>query len=196
MTNTANVALGKPKIGGAIFRYPRGTVIPKDAKTPLPPECIEQGYVTDSGLERAISRSYDSIKVWGGDEAANPKTEETIRVTFSLAEANNVEALVSAFGRDAVTVKDGVTTVTYRGDEVEDSGWVIDMAYKGQLRRMDYPLAANVTEDFTQSFTDEAIIELPFELAIRRDENGDFFHDYMEGATNPKPEAAKAKATQ
>lgn len=182
MTNVNNVALGRPKVGGGIYRAPLGTALPTDASTVLPAAFINQGYVSDEGVAREIARSYASIKAWGGDEVANPKTEETIRLNFSLIEANNEEALISAFGEDAVTTDDDVTTLTYRGEEVEDSVWVVDMEYKGKLRRIVFPHAANVTEDFTQEFTDEAVIALPFSLAARRDASEAFFYDHTEEA--------------
>lgn len=180
MTNVNNVALGKPRIGGAIFRAPLGTDLPTDASTELGPEFIQQGYVSGDGVERAISKSYESITAWGGDEVDSTKTEENIRLNFSLLESGNVEVLKSAFGENAVTEEDGLITLAYTGEEPEDSIWVVDMAYKGKLRRVIFPHAANVTEDFTQSFVDDAPIEIPFSLAARRTDGG-FFRDFIEG---------------
>lgn len=180
MNNVNNVALGKPKIGGAIFRAPLGTVIPADASTELPVECIAQGYVSSDGVERAISRSFSSQLAWGGDEVAAAKTEETIRLNFALIEANNLSSLRSAYGDSAVSTTGEVTTVAYKGEVPEDSTWIIDMEYNGILRRIVFPHSANVTEDFTQTFTDEELIQLPFSLAARRDSTGVYFYDHFE----------------
>ncbi|MDR2373457.1 MAG: IPT/TIG domain-containing protein, partial [Bifidobacteriaceae bacterium] len=190
MTNVNNVALGKPKVGGAIFRSPLGAPLPTDATSPLDAAFVEQGYVSDEGVAREISRSYDSVKAWGGDEVANPRSEETIRLNFALIEANNPNVLRSAYGDDAVAVNGSLITVDYRGTEVADSSWVIDMAYKGVLRRVVLPHAANVTEDFSQTFNDADPVSLPFSLAARKDAFGSYFRDYIEGGSPDAPRIA------
>lgn len=178
--DVTNVALGKPRTGGAIFRAPLGTTLPADASTELPGTFIAQGYVSDEGVAREISRSYAALKAWGGDEVANSKTEETVRLNFALIESSNVEALKSAYGADAVTDSDGLITIDYKAESIPDSVWVVDMEYKGKLRRIVLGNASNVTEDFSQTFADEDLIELPFSLAAYRDASDSFFHDYIE----------------
>lgn len=182
MTNNVDhVSLGKPKVGGAIFKAPLGTVIPTDASTPLVPAFIPQGYVSDEGVAREISKSFSSQKAWGGDEVANSKTEETVRLNFTLIESSNPEALKSAYGDDAVTVAGDLITIDYKGDEPDDAVWVVDMEYKGVLRRIVLLKAANVTEDFTQTFSDEELVGLPFSLAAYKS-GGSFFRDMIEGS--------------
>lgn len=183
MPDVQNVALGKPKIGGAIFRAPLGTTLPTNASTALPAAFIEQGYVSDEGVARAISRSYSALKAWGGDEVANSKTEETIRLTFALIEASNVETLTSKYGAAAVTEADDLITIDYKGEETEPSVWVVDMEYNGKLRRLVFGNAKDTTEDFTQTFADEDLIEVPFELSVMKDGNGSFFKDFIEAAS-------------
>ena len=178
--DVSNVALGKPRTGGAIFRAPLGTALPTDASTELDAAYISQGYVSEEGVAREISKSYASMKAWGGDEVANSKTEETVRLNFALIESSNINALKSAYGDNAVTQTGDVTKIDYKGEDADDSVWVVDMEYKGQLRRVVVGNAANVTEDFTQTFADEELIELPFSLAARRDGNGSFFLDFLE----------------
>ncbi|MDR2381556.1 MAG: IPT/TIG domain-containing protein [Bifidobacteriaceae bacterium] len=188
MTNVNNVALGKPKVGGAVFRGPLTAALPTDATSPLDAAFIEQGYVSDEGVAREISRSYDMVKAWGGDEVANPRSEETIRLNFALIEANNPAVLRSAYGDEAVSVVGSSITVDYKGTEVEDSAWVIDMAYKGVLRRVVFPHAANVTEDFSQTFNDSDPVSLPFSLAARKIASGTYFLDFIENNTSAAPQ--------
>lgn len=182
MPAVANVAIGKPRVGGAIFRAPAGTALPTDASTALASAFVEQGYVSDEGVSRAITKSFASKKAWGGDEVASTKTEETVRVTFALIEANNPSSLRAKYGEGAVTVTDGLTAIAYAGAETDAGVWVIDMEYNGVLRRLVFGNAKDVTEDFTQTYADEELIELPFELAVTKDATGLFFHEYIEAS--------------
>lgn len=187
MNDVNNVALGKPRTGAGIYRAPLGTALPADASSQLGPGFVAQGYVSDEGVSREISRAYAAQKAWGGDEVANSRTEETIRLNFALIEVNNRDALESAFGSEAISGADGLTTVTYKGKETPNSTWVVDMEYKGGLRRIVFPHAANVTEDFSQSFTDESLITLPFSLAAYKDAEGAYFYDHTQGSAAPVP---------
>ena len=180
--NVENVAVGKPRIGGGIYRAPLGTPVPLDASTPLSSAFIHQGYVSDEGVAREISRSRTALKAWGGDEVANVKTEETIRLNFGLIESGNVEALKSAYGAGAVSVApNGEVTIAYDGGDGEPGVWVVELEYRGRYRRIIFPRTANVTEDFSQTFSDEELITLPFSIAAYRDDNGHYFYDRYQG---------------
>jgi len=184
MTDASKTMIGKPKIGGAIFKAPAGTTLPITATEALATAFVEQGHVSEDGVERAINKSFASLKAWGGEEVATAKTEETVRVTFSLIEVNNEVTLKAKFGDDAVTVdaETGRITLDYKGDETDAAVWVIDLEFNGMLRRIVFGNAQDVTEDFTQTFTDEELIALPFELAVKKDVDGRYFRDIIEAA--------------
>lgn len=184
MTSSRNVVVGKPKPNGAIFRAPLGTTLPTTESTTLPAAAIEQGYASSDGLSRAIAKAYEQIRAWGGDEVARPRTEHSVTMTFTLIEAANGEVAKTIWGEDAVTITPATSStgtaiaVAYAGDDLPESVWIFDMQDRGHLRRIVVPRAANVTEDFTQTFVDNNTISYPVTLVLFADEAGKFFYEY------------------
>lgn len=186
MTNARNVVAGRPKPNGAIFRAPLGTALPTDETTELNVAFIGQGYAHEDGLERAISKAYETIRAWGGDEVKRSRTELTVQFTFTLIEAANGEVAKTIFGEDAVTVTPATSSegtkiaVAYAGEDPEDSSWVFDLKDGNHVRRIVAPVAQVVTEDFTQTFSDSDVIGYPVTLSLRADESGKYFYEYSD----------------
>lgn len=186
MTNARNVVAGRPKPNGAIFRAPLGTPLPTDETTELNVAFIGQGYAHEDGLERAISKAYETIRAWGGDEVKRSRTELTVQFTFTLIEAANGEVAKTIFGEDAVTVTPATSSegtkiaVAYAGEDPEDSSWVFDLKDGNHVRRIVVPVAQVVTEDFTQTFSDSDVIGYPVTLSLRADESGNYFYEYSD----------------
>ena len=65
--NASNVTVGKPKVGGSVYRAPLGTPVPTDATTPLDSVFKNLGYISEDGVTNSNSPSVDQIKAWGGD---------------------------------------------------------------------------------------------------------------------------------
>lgn len=187
MTSKSNVMSGKPKISGAVFRAPLGTPVPTDARTALDAAFIEQGYASSEGWSRQINKAYNTINAWGGDEVQRSRTEHGVAFSLTLIEDLNAEAQKSKFGETAVVVTPASAThgkqitVTYKGADTDPSVWVLDMSDQGKLHRTVFYDAADTTESFEQTFSDEDVIALPFELTAYRDAvTGAYFIDYTD----------------
>lgn len=187
-TSARKVAIGKPKVGGAIFfaKASDKAPLPTSARTPLDAKFKSMGYAASEGLKRAIAKAYEVIRAWGGDEVARPRTELTVTVTFTLIESRNGEVAKAIFGEDAVTITAATATegtridVAYEGKDGPDGAWVIDMADGDGLLRLVVPNAQQVTESFEQTYGDAEVIAYPVELTLRRDANQKFFYEYTD----------------
>ena len=76
MSKTENVSTAKPKVGGAIYSAPLGTVLPTSALTTVGVEFKSLGYISEDGMSNANSPSTETIKAWGGDIVDMVQTEK------------------------------------------------------------------------------------------------------------------------
>lgn len=145
--NTANVSVGKPKVGGAIYNAPLGSTLPTDATTALDTAFVCLGYVSEDGLTNENSPETDTIKAWGGDTVLTLMTEKADTFGFKLLEVLDINVLKSIYGSDNVsgTLADGIT-VRANSAEAEARAWVFDMIMTGGvLKRVVVP-NAKITE--------------------------------------------------
>jgi len=186
--NPLNVVAGKgsTRYGGYIQRAPLGTPLPTSATTAPDPAFIPQGYVSEDGLTRAISKAYEIIRDWNGDEVRRLKTETSVTVTFSLIESSEAEVSKSVFGDDNVTVVPADDThgtqvsIAYNGDDAPPATWIFLLEENGAQRCIGAAHAQMVTEDFEQEFTAGSAISYPIDLTFFKDEDGNFFYEYFD----------------
>ena len=136
------VAVGKPKVGGAIYRAPYGTVLPTDATTALDAAFKCLGYASDDGLKNENKPSTETLKAWGGDTVGAPLKEKTDNFTFTLIESLNVEVLKAIFGDSNVTgtLATGIT-VSAVSEDSDASAWVFDIKMGKNAKRVVLPNA-------------------------------------------------------
>ena len=128
MSNNASyVSVGKPKVAGAIFRAPLGTVLPTSPAASLAAGFVNQGYVSEDGVTNSYNISVEQIRAWGGDVVAVPQSEKVETVKFKLIEAANIDVLKTYFGDSNVVgdLDDGAA-INVNSAELPASSWVID----------------------------------------------------------------------
>lgn len=179
----ANVTVGKPKVGGAIYRAPLGTDLPTDATSPLDPAFKELGYASEDGLTNENSPESDSVKAWGGDTVLTYMSAKEDTFAFTLIEALNIDTLKAVYGSQNVdgTLEDGIT-VKANSQEAESASWVFDMILRGgALKRVVIPNAA-VTEVGEVSYTDEDPVGYETTITAVPDEEGNTHYEYIKKA--------------
>lgn len=180
MNDANNVTVGKPKVGGSIFRAPLGTALPTDAKMQLNENFKNLGYASDAGLVNSNTSESQNIKAWGGDTVANPQGSKTDTFKFTLIEALNIETLKSVYGDVNVTgdLESGIA-IKSNNEEKESCSWVFEMVLKGGiLKRIVVPNAA-VTSVGDVTYADGSAIGYETTIAAVPDSTGAYHYEYM-----------------
>ena len=177
---TSNVTAGKPKIGGAIFRAPKGTTLPTDATTSLGASFVCLGYVSEDGLTNDNSPDTEKIKAWGGDTVLVVQNSKDDTFGFTLIEALSVDVLKTIYGDENVTGSlDTGITVKANSKDLDEYVWAIDMVLRnGVLKRIVIPLG-KVSEVGTITYSDGAAVGYETTLETAPDSQGQTHYEYI-----------------
>ena len=182
MSDAKNVSTGKPKVGGAIFRAPLGTVLPTDVTTALNEAFKSLGYCSEDGLTNSNSPETDNKKAWGGDVVLNMTTSKEDTFKTTLIEALNVEVLKSVYGDKNVegTLDTGIT-VKANVDEAEQCSWIVEMLLKKAVKRIVIP-CASITGIGDIVYKDDDSIGYETTLSAVPDADGQTHYEYIKGS--------------
>lgn len=178
--NAANVSVGKPKAGGAIFVAPDGTAVPTDATTVLAPAYVNVGYASEDGVTNAASTENESTKAWGGDEVLNVRTSREETWVFTAIETN-ATSLTLVYGEDNVTADEGTGSIAVVHNNIELPNQVIvfEILMTGNLVKRVVLPSAKVTEVGDIVYADNQAIGYQVTLAALPDKNGNTAYEYI-----------------
>jgi len=177
------VTAAKPKKGGAAFRAPVGTTLPKDTTTALETAFKALGYISEDGVTNNNSPSFESAKAWGGDEVLHYQTEKPDTFKFVMIEALNTEVLKTVYG-DGKVEGDLVTGISVKvsAEELEPSAWVIDMTMKGgAAKRIVIPCGAITAIDEIVYKGNQAV-GYGITISAEPDDDGNYHYEYIKAA--------------
>lgn len=180
MANTEYVSTGKPKVGGAIYRAPLGTVVPTDATSALNEAFKALGYISEEGLTNANSPETDRVKAWGGDSVLNIQKDKPDTFKFKLIEALNIEVLKTVYGDENVTgtLEAGIKIVA-KNDEYEECVWVVDMILKGGILKRIVVPKASIIQLGEVVYKDDDAIGYETTISATPNENGETHFEYL-----------------
>lgn len=181
--DAANVSTAKPKVGGAIYSAPLGTVLPVNAITELGPTFVGLGYISEDGLVNNNTPSSENIKAWGGETVAVVETEKEDTFTYKLIEATNPDVLKEVYGQDNVTgtLETGIA-IKANSTPLEEHVLVVDMVLKGGiLKRIVIP-RGKVSEVGEISYADADAIGYETTITAISDTEGNTHYEYIQKA--------------
>lgn len=142
--NSTNVATGKAKVSGAIYKAPlkEGLVIPTDATTELSEDFECLGLVSEDGLTNGRSSETQDFKDWNGNVVYSSLTSQDDTFKFTLIEVLNVLVLKTAYGDDNVSEDlSGNISIKVTAKDLPSCAWVIETMLNGRAKRIVLPNA-------------------------------------------------------
>lgn len=179
--NSANVATGKPKVSGAIYRAlltPELT-IPTDPTTALSADFVCLGFVNESGLTNGRATETEEFKDWGGNTIYSALTSQSDTFKFTLVECLNEDVLKTVYGDENVTKDEsGNITVKVNANEQPACAWVIEMVLNGRAKRIVIP-NAKVSEVSDVQYVANALTGYETTLSAFVDSDGYTHYEYI-----------------
>lgn len=102
---TGAIQSGAPVSGtGGVTTAPRGTALPTDAESPLGPQFIKLGYISEDGVTRSTDRDTEKIKAWGNYTVKTLIKDNSVVYKLTFLESSNADLLKSLFGEENVVI--------------------------------------------------------------------------------------------
>lgn len=186
--NAATVAVGKPKVGGAVFIAPTTATVPTDATSSLGAEFECLGYISEDGVTVEEERDSESIPAWGGDTVVSSQTSYTETFVFTPIEVNPAVAKAE-YGDANVEVTAGKMTIKHNSSEIPEKILVIEtVPNSGTVDRFVVP-RAKLTEKGELTMTDSDPMGRECTFAAMPDEDGNTAYEYITNASFTAPGA-------
>lgn len=181
MANTAaNVTVGKPKVGGAIYVAPLGTTLPTDSSTALNAAFKCLGYVSEDGVTNSNSPESDNVKAWGGDTVLVLQTDRPDSFSLTLLEGLNEDVLKTIYGSSNVTVDgSGNITVKATADEMIGHAWVFEMIMKGNRAKRTVIPNGTISELGDIVYKDDEAVGYNVTIQDVPDNSGVYHYEYI-----------------
>ena len=183
--NKSNVSAGKPKIGGAIYRAPKGTSLPTSADATLDSAFKAMGYISSDGLTNSNKATVNNVKAWGGDTVLVVQSDKTDTLAFTLLEVLSPDVLAAVHGSGNVSgaLATGIT-VNVNADLQEEAAWVIDMVLNGNTAKRIVAPCAVISDMADVVYKDDDAIGYGVTLTCMPDSSDNTHYEYIKAAAS------------
>ena len=177
----SKVSTAKPKIAGAIYVAPAGTVLPTDATSTIPEAFKPMGFCSDDGMTNTTDMSATTHKAWGKYVVLVTQDSKDDGFKFTLIEYANLAVLKHTYGDNNVsgTLDTGIK-IKASGDELDAHAYIIDLLLADDvIKRICIP-EATVTAIGDIKYTDSDLIGYETTLACVADDEGGYHYEYIQ----------------
>lgn len=132
-TNSRNTFVGKPTMVGGIWKVPFTVALPTDASSPIPPEAVLLGGVSENGIKFTTTRDTEKKIDWNSEKVRSIQTSKDDTLEVEFIEFLNPAVLALVHGSDNVTVVPATATtgtqITTKSvsDQLEHAAYIIDV---------------------------------------------------------------------
>lgn len=182
--NTAsNVAVGKPKITGAVYVGATSLTAPTTADEALASGFACLGYVSSDGLVISEKPTAEDIKAWGGDVVDTAVTEAGVTAKFTMIETLNpeVQKVVHSDANVSGALATGLTAISNM-KEKDTKIFVFDTILRGAIRRIVIP-RGKVSEVEDVTYKDDSAVGHGVTLKALADSAGNYKYEYTKAVT-------------
>lgn len=180
----SNVSVGKPKVGGAVYKAAEGTTLPNDASTALAAAFKCLGYCSDAGVVNSNSMQTAEVKAWGGDIVATPVEQQTDTFQLTLIESLNPDVLKTVYGNTNVTGTLETGIAIQANSKLREKGvWAIDMELAGNVKKRLVIPDGQITAVGDISYVDNDVIGYKITITSLPDSDGNTHYEYIIGAS-------------
>ena len=179
--NTSFITTGKPKMGGAVFRAPKGTTLPTNATGNLAVGFLDMGFISDDGVTHSNSPESDKIKSWDGTTVLVVSDGRPDTYKLKFLESYNSNVLETMYGAGNVTV-DGVAgtiAVDANSSALDEYAYVIEMVGTGgTFHRIVLP-CASMSEVGDVVYKNNEAVGFEITLECLPDSSGNTHYEYI-----------------
>lgn len=179
----ANVSVGKPKIGGAIFVAPAGSTLPTDTTTALDAAFKGLGYVSEDGIVNGNETDSADIKAWGGDIVLSVMASKKDTFQLTLIESLNLDVIKTIYGASNVTgsaLSTGVS-VAVNATAPKEMAWVVEVIMSnGAAKRIVIP-NGTISEMGDITYKDDEAVGYEITITAAPDATGNTHYEYIKG---------------
>lgn len=177
--NTANVSVGKGKVGGYCFTAPASTTLPTDASTALDAAYVNLGFISEDGLTNSVETDSEEIKDWNGDTVLTVISSRTETFQFTLMETK-VDVLKEVFGGANVTETNGKITVTTNNAAYPIKPYVFEVVLTGgRIERIVLP-TGQISEVGDMTYQAGEVLGYEITVTATPDASGNATYRYIE----------------
>jgi hypothetical protein len=170
------VAVGGPKVAGAVYNAVAGTALPTTEVASLNAAFKLVGFLSESGLVQHIGTETTDVTAWGGDIVRRVQSTHDVTFDFEMLETNEWTQGLFYGTANVTKTAAGVSAgekfaINFVSDQLPRSEWVFEFKDSTRTGRLVLP-AAQITERGDVTYVHSDAIKYPVTLTAYPNASG------------------------